>query len=120
MGSRRLRRGAKAFPAGAEPMRVPAWPLVLGTPLLPPFPERSERALFGMGCFWGAERKFWELDGVYTTAVGDAGGATRDPTYREGCSGRTGHAEVVLVGHDPQRVAYGEPLRAFCGNHDST
>ena len=101
-------------------MRVPERHTVLGTPLVPPFPEGSERAIFGMGCFWGAERKFWELDGVYTTAVGYAGGATPDPTYREVCSGRTGHAEVVLVVFDPKRVSYSDLLRTFWENHDPT
>src|SRR3989440_7917361 len=111
---------AEALPGRDEPMRVPARHLVLGTPLLPPFPEGSERALFGMGCFWGAERKFWELDGVYTTAVGYAGGSTRNPSYREVCSGRTGHAEVVLVVYDPKRVSYADLLRTFWENHDPT
>jgi len=76
---------------------VPERHLVLGTPLLPPFPEGTERAIFGMGCFWGAERLFWQAPGVYTTAAGYAGGSTRNPTYREVCSGQTGHAEVVLA-----------------------
>jgi peptide-methionine (S)-S-oxide reductase len=101
-------------------MRIPARHTVLGTPLSPPFPEGYERAVFGMGCFWGAERKFWELDGVYTTAVGYAGGVTRNPSYREVCSGRTGHAEVVLVVYDPKRVSYADLLRAFWENHDPT
>src|SRR2546426_2160150 len=96
MGSLRMPAAAEALPGRDEAMRVPARHTVLGTPLSPPFPERSERAVFGMGCFWGAERKFWELDGVYTTAVGYAGGATRNPTYREVGSGRTGHAQGVL------------------------
>jgi peptide-methionine (S)-S-oxide reductase len=100
-------------------MRVPPRHTVLGTPLLPPFPEGFERAIFGMGCFWGAERKFWELEGVYTTAVGYAGG-TKNPTYREVCSGRTGHAEVVLVVYDPKRVSYDDLLRVFWENHDPT
>jgi len=101
-------------------MRVPERHTVLGTSLLPPFPEGTERAVFGMGCFWGAERKFWELDGVYTTAVGYAGGATPNPTYREVCSGRTGHAEVVLVVFDPKRVSYSDLLRTFWESHDPT
>ena len=101
-------------------MRVPPRHVVLGAPLLPPFPEGSERAIFAMGCFWGAERKFWNVDGVYTTAVGYAGGFTKNPTYREVCSGQTGHAEVVLVVYDPKRVAYADLLRVFWENHDPT
>jgi peptide-methionine (S)-S-oxide reductase len=120
MGSLRMPTPEEALPGRDEPMRVPPRHTVLGTPLQPPFPEGSERAVFGMGCFWGAERKFWELDGVYTTAVGYAGGATKNPTYREVCSGRTGHAEVVLVVYDPQRVSYDELLRTFWENHDPT
>ena len=110
----------EALPGRNEPMRVPAKHTVLGTPLTPPFPEGFEHAVFGMGCFWGAERKFWELDGVYTTAVGYAGGPTKNPTYREVCSGRTGHAEVVLVVYDPKRVTYADLLRTFWENHDPT
>ena len=87
-------------------MAVPSRHDVLGTPLEPPFPAGIERAVFGMGCFWGAERKFWETDGVYTTAVGYAGGLTPNPTYREVCSGGTGHAEVVLVAFDPGKIRY--------------
>ncbi len=86
---------------------------VNGQPLHPPFPEGSEQAVFGMGCFWGAERKFWEADGVITTAVGYAGGSTDDPTYHEVCSGRTGHAEVVLVVFDPARITYEQLLKIF-------
>src|SRR3989454_4195433 len=108
MGSLRMPAAAEALRDRDEPMRVPPRHTVLGTPLLPPFPEGSERAVFGMGCFWGAERKFWELDGVYTTAVGYAGGYTKNPTYREVCSGGTGHAEVVLVVYDKKRVSYAE------------
>jgi peptide-methionine (S)-S-oxide reductase len=120
MGSLRMPAAAEALPGRDEPMRVPPRHLVLGTPLLPPFPEGSERALFGMGCFWGAERKFWSLDGVYTTAVGYAGGYTKNPTYREVCSGSTGHAEVVLVVYDPKRVSYADLLRTFWESHDPT
>ena len=101
-------------------MRVPPQHVVLGAPLLPPFPDGSERAIFAMGCFWGAERKFWNVDGVYTTAVGYAGGFTKNPTYREVCSGQTGHAEVVLVVYDPKRVTYADLLRVFWENHDPT
>lgn len=101
-------------------MRVPAAHLVLGTPLTPPFPEGTERALFGMGCFWGAERLFWQAPGVFTTAVGYAGGYTPNPTYEEVCSGRTGHAEVVLVVFDPASTSYEEMLRIFWEGHDPT
>jgi peptide-methionine (S)-S-oxide reductase len=111
---------AEALPGRDEPLRVPPQHTVLGTPMTPPFPEGTERAVFAMGCFWGAERKFWELDGVYTTAVGYAGGSTRNPTYREVCSGRTGHAEVVLVVYDPKRLSYADLLRTFWENHDPT
>jgi len=120
MGSLRMPAPAETLPGRAEKMPVPARHTVLGAPLAPPFPEGTERAVFGMGCFWGAERKFWEMDGVYTTAVGYAGGATPNPTYREVCSGRTGHAEVVLVVFDPKRVSYSDLLRTFWENHDPT
>ena len=93
---------------------------VLGTPLKPPFPEGYERAVFGMGCFWGAERVFWQAPGVYTTAVGYAGGFTPNPTYEEVCSGRTGHTEAVLVVFDPTVTSYDEMLRLFWENHDPT
>ena len=89
-------------------------------PIVPPFPEGTETAMFGMGCFWGAERKFWQLRGVYATAVGYAAGTTPNPTYREVCSGRTGHAEVVLVVFDPKMVRYEELLKTFWENHDPT
>jgi len=89
-------------------------------PLKPPFPDGLERAVFGLGCFWGAERKFWQTKGVYTTAVGYAGGFTPNPTYEETCSGRTGHAEVVLVVFDPAVVSYEEMLRVFWEAHDPT
>lgn len=93
---------------------------VLHTPIDGPFPEGSAKAVFGMGCFWGAERKFWSLPGVFTTAVGYAGGLTAKPTYKEVCSGRTGHAEVVLVVFDPNVISYAELLRVFWENHDPT
>ncbi|HEY8524766.1 MAG TPA: peptide-methionine (S)-S-oxide reductase MsrA [Acidimicrobiales bacterium] len=99
---------------------VPARNAVLGTPLEPPFPDGLERAVFGLGCFWGAERRFWQTDGVYTTAVGYAGGYTRNPTYEEVCSGRTGHAEVVLVVFDPTVVTYEQLLKVFWEAHDPT
>ncbi len=99
---------------------VPDHHYVLGTPLEPPFPEGMQQAVFGMGCFWGAERKFWEAPGVYTTAVGYAGGITPNPTYEEVCSGRTGHTEVVLVVFDPALTSYETILRIFWENHDPT
>ena len=101
-------------------MPVPARHFVNDAPLEPPFPDGLEQAVFGMGCFWGAERTFWELDGVCTTAVGYAGGFTPNPTYEEVCSGRTGHTEAVLVVFDPQRVGYEELLRVFWESHDPT
>ena len=93
---------------------------VLGTPMKPPFPEGFEQVIVGMGCFWGAERVFWQAPGVYTTAVGYAGGFTRNPTYEEVCSGRTGHTEAVLVVFDPAKTSYEEILRLFWENHDPT
>jgi len=89
-------------------------------PLDPPFPQGMETAIFGMGCFWGAERKFWQVEGVYVTAVGYAGGATRNPTYEDVCTGRSGHAEVVLVVYDPRAVAFERLLQIFWENHDPT
>src|SRR3954449_3487498 len=109
---------ADLLPGRDAKMPVPEMHFVKKHPLQPPFPDGLERAMFAMGCFWGAERKFWELDGVYSTAVGYAGGPTKNPTYREVCSGRTGHAEVVLVVYDPKRVAYDDLLRTFWENHD--
>src|SRR5436309_9582389 len=102
------------------PLPVPARHLVKGTPLQPPFPEGMETAVFGMGCFWGAERMFWTAPGVYTTAVGYAGGYTPNPTYEEVCSGRTGHTEAVLVVFDPAVTSYDAMLRIFWENHDPT
>jgi peptide-methionine (S)-S-oxide reductase len=109
-----------ALPGRDEPMPVPTRHFVNGNPISPPFPEGLETAVFGMGCFWGAERKFWEAPGVFTTAVGYAGGFTPNPTYHEVCSGRTGHAEVVLVVFDPEQTSYDEMLRVFWENHDPT
>ncbi len=109
-----------ALPGRAEAMRVPDRHAVLGTPLTGPFPEGVDTAIFGMGCFWGAERLFWEADGVHTTAVGYAGGVTPNPTYEETCGGHTGHAEVVLVAFDTARTSYAEMLRIFWEGHDPT
>ena len=104
-----------------RPFHVPERHFVLDTPLEPPFPEGFETAVFGMGCFWGAERKFWEAQpGVYTTAVGYAGGFTPNPTYEEVCSGRTGHTEAVLVVFDPKVTSYENMLRVFWESHDPT
>ena len=103
-----------------EQMVVPERHAVLGTPLRPPFPEGFETAVFGLGCFWGAERVFWQAPGVYTTAVGYAGGYTPNPTYEEVCSGRTGHTEAVLVVYDPAKTSYEELLKLFWENHDPT
>ncbi len=111
---------ASALPGRDEPIPVPARHEVLGTPLVPPFPEGYEQAIVGMGCFWGAERVFWQAPGVYTTAVGYTGGFTPNPTYEEVCSGRTGHTEAVLVVFDPARTSYEEILRLFWENHDPT
>ncbi len=102
------------------PMPVPDRHFVLDAPLQPPFPAHLEQAVFGLGCFWGAERKFWQMPGVYTTAVGYAGGHTPNPTYEEVCSGMTGHTEVVLVVFDPAKVSYAQMLRMFWENHDPT
>jgi peptide-methionine (S)-S-oxide reductase len=110
----------QALPGRSTSMPVPERHFVNGHPLKPPFPEGMEVAMLGLGCFWGAERTFWELKGVYTTAVGYAGGFTPNPIYEEICSGLTGHAEVVLVGFDPKRVSYEELLKVFWGSHDPT
>jgi peptide-methionine (S)-S-oxide reductase len=104
----------------APAFAIPERHAVLGTPIQPPFPERIEAAYFALGCFWGAERLFWGLEGVYTTAVGYQGGVTPNPTYEEVCSGRTGHAEAVLVAYDPQVVGYVDLLRVFFEEHDPT
>jgi len=110
----------RALPGRAEAMAVPAAHFVNGHPLRPPFPAGMEQAVFAMGCFWGAERKFWQAPGVYTTAVGYAGGFTPNPTYREVCGGQTGHAEVVLVVFDPTVTAYEAMLKLFWESHDPT
>jgi peptide-methionine (S)-S-oxide reductase len=109
-----------ALPGRDETMPVPGAHHVLGTPIAPPFPDGLEVAVFGLGCFWGAERVFWQAPGVYTTAVGYAGGFTKNPTYEEVCSGKTGHTEAVLVVFDPQQISYDELLRLFWENHDPT
>ena len=112
---------ADALPGrDTRPFHVPDTHFVLGTPLEPPFPEGVETAIFGMGCFWGAERGFWQAPGVYTTAVGYAGGYTPNPTYEEVCSGRTGHNEVVLVVYRPEEISFDELLRLFWEGHDPT
>ncbi len=110
----------EALPGRTEPLPVPAQHAVSGRPLLPPFPAGMAQVLFGMGCFWGAERLFWRTPGVHVTAVGYAGGYTPNPTYEEVCSGRTGHAEVVLVVYDPVAVRFEELLRVFWEGHDPT
>ncbi len=116
----RLPRPEEALPGRPERMEVADRHFVLGTPMEPPFPPGMQLALFGMGCFWGAERVFWTTPGVYSTAVGYAGGSTANPTYREVCTGFTGHAEVVRVVFDPSRVSYAALLRLFWENHDPT
>ncbi|NOT45679.1 MAG: peptide-methionine (S)-S-oxide reductase MsrA [Acidobacteria bacterium] len=116
----RLPTADQALPGRDDSMPVPAAHAVNGTGLQPPFPPGHEVALFGMGCFWGAERLFWRLPGVYTTAVGYAGGLTPNPTYREVCSGMTGHTEVVLVAFDPAAVSWDALLRVFWEGHDPT
>ena len=103
-----------------QTMPIPEAHFVLGTPLTGPWPDGTQTAVFAMGCFWGAERKFWETDGVYSTAVGYAGGFTPNATYEEACSGRTGHAEVVLVAFDPAKVSYQQLLKVFWESHNPT
>jgi peptide-methionine (S)-S-oxide reductase len=109
-----------ALPGREQAVRVPERHEVLGTPIKGPFPDGVQSAIFGMGCFWGAERIFWEADGVYTTAVGYTGGMTPNPTYEEVCGGRTGHAEVVLVAFEEAKTSYQEMLRLFLEGHDPT
>ena len=111
---------SQALPGRQEAMRVEGLHPVLGHPLEPPFPPGVEVAIFGMGCFWGAERRFWQVPGVYTTAAGYSGGITPNPSYEEVCTGMTGHAEVVLVAFRPQQVTYQELLRVFWEAHDPT
>jgi peptide-methionine (S)-S-oxide reductase len=116
----RMIEPSEALPGRAETMPVPAKHFVLDTPLTPPWPAGFQQALFGLGCFWGAERKFWQVPGVYSTAVGYAGGFTENPLYEEVCSALTGHAEVVLVVFDPARVSYEQLLKVFWESHDPT
>jgi peptide-methionine (S)-S-oxide reductase len=116
----RLPQKEKALPGRAEKMPVPDRHFVNGAPLEPPFPAGLQRALFGMGCFWGVEKLFWKIPGVYSTAVGYAGGYTPNPTYREVCGGLTAHNETVLVLFDPAKVSYDALLKAFWENHDPT
>jgi peptide-methionine (S)-S-oxide reductase len=111
---------ARALPGRSTEMPVPSRHAVLGTPMQPPFPDGSQQLVVGLGCFWGAERVFWQAPGVYTTAVGYAGGFTPNPTYEEVCSGSTGHTEAVLVVWDPARTSLEEILRRFWENHDPT
>jgi peptide-methionine (S)-S-oxide reductase len=116
----RLPRPDQALPGRPEPMDVPDDHFVSGHRITPPFPAGLEQVVFGMGCFWGAERKFWEAPGVYSTAVGYAGGYTPNPTYKEVCSGLTGHTEVVLVVFDPAQTTLDAMLKLFWENHDPT
>jgi peptide-methionine (S)-S-oxide reductase len=118
--STRMPEPADALPGRPAKMPVPPAHFVNGHVIAAPFPQGIQLAMFGMGCFWGAERKFWQLDGVYSTAVGYAAGYTPNPTYREVCTGMTGHNEVVLVAFDPARVTYEDLLRTFWENHDPT
>jgi peptide-methionine (S)-S-oxide reductase len=116
----RMPAAGEALPGRKERMPVAEQHVVTGGRMSPPFPEGLELATFGMGCFWGAERKFWQLPGVYSTAAGYAGGSTPNPTYREVCSGMTGHTEVVQVVFDPKKVSYDELLQVFWESHDPT
>jgi peptide-methionine (S)-S-oxide reductase len=111
---------ADALPGRSDPIVQPGTHAVLGTPIAGPWPEGTRTAVFGLGCFWGAEKAFWQLPGVVSTAVGYAGGSTPNPTYEEACSGRTGHAEVVQVAYDPEKVSYEELLKRFWEDHDPT
>ncbi len=116
----RLPSAAEALPGRAEPIATSSTHAVLNTPIKPPFPAGLQQIIFGMGCFWGAERLFWQLDGVYTTAVGYTAGLTPNPTYEEACSGLTGHNEVVMVVFDPEVLPLDELLRVFWESHNPT
>src|SRR5215475_2284795 len=116
----RMPKPEEALPGRQTPMRVGDTHFANGHRIVPPFPDGMQRALFGMGCFWGAERKFWQTPGVYSTAVGYAHGFTPNPTYEEVCSGMTGHNEVVLVVYDPKQISYEQLLSVFWENHDPT
>ncbi|PTL85318.1 peptide-methionine (S)-S-oxide reductase MsrA [Vitiosangium sp. GDMCC 1.1324] len=116
----KLPTAEEALPGRSTRMPVPKKHYVNGAPLEAPFPEGLQQAIFGLGCFWGAERKFWQTPGVYSTSVGYAGGLTPNPTYEEVCSGRTGHTEVVSVVYDPKQVSYETLLKVFWENHDPT
>ena len=116
----RMPQPEEALPGRQAAMRVDGTHFVTGHRIVPPFPDGMQRAMFGMGCFWGAERKFWQTRGVYATAVGYAGGLTPNPTYEEVCSGLTGHSEVVLVIYDPSEVSYEQLLAVFWESHDPT
>ncbi len=118
--SLRMPTAAEALPGRDAPLPVPAGHFVHGRPIVPPFPEGTRKAVFGLGCFWGAERTFWQLEGVYSTAVGYAGGFTKNPTYEEVCSGGTGHSEVVLVVYDPRVIDFEGLLKVFWESHDPT
>ncbi len=111
---------ADSLPGRPDPIMTPGVHTILGTPLAGPWPDGTKTAIFGLGCFWGPEKEFWQLPGVVTTAVGYAGGHTPNPTYREACSGETGHAEVVLVAYDPARITYERLLKVFWEDHDPT
>ncbi|NQX88174.1 MAG: peptide-methionine (S)-S-oxide reductase MsrA [Halioglobus sp.] len=115
-----LPTAATALPGRPEALPVPAAHFVSGNPLCGPFPQHMQQAMFGMGCFWGVERMFWQLSGVFTTAAGYSGGLTPNPTYQEVCSGMTGHNEVVLVVFDPVTIAYADLLKVFWEGHDPT
>jgi len=122
MGRKKIEMPApgETLPGRGTRMPVTGAHYVSGRRIVPPFPAGIETAQFGLGCFWGAERAFWQLDGVYATAVGYAGGTTPNPTYEEVCSGRTGHAEIVLVAYDPKKIAYERLLKAFWESHNPT
>ena len=111
---------AEALPGRPDQIMSPGVHTILGTPIAGPWPAGTRTAIFGLGCFWGDEKDFWQLPGVVTTAVGYAGGSTPNPTYNEVCSGRTGHAEVVLIAYDPERISYEQLLKAFWEHHDPT